>query len=101
MLILAHTCHPMQANDDGAGVVTAIELARRLAQNPLPAGSMSVRFWFGPETIGTIAYLAHNEGLIPGLRGGIFLEMTGDPRPPSPGIIPDSTITCWTVSPIT
>ena len=25
---------------------------------------MSVRFWFGPETIGTIAWLAHNESLI-------------------------------------
>ncbi|NUQ60665.1 MAG: DUF4910 domain-containing protein [Anaerolineales bacterium] len=77
-LVQAHTCHPMQANDDGAGVVSAIELARRLAENPLPAGSMSVRFWFGPETIGTIAWLAHNESLIPNLRGGIFMEMTGN-----------------------
>ena len=78
IIVQAHTCHPMQANDDGAGVVSAIELARRLAQNPLPPGSMSVRFWFGPETIGTIAYLAHNESLIPNLRGGIFMEMTGN-----------------------
>jgi aminopeptidase-like protein len=77
-LVQAHTCHPMQANDDGAGVVTAIELARRLADRPLPPGSMSVRFWFGPETIGTIAWLAHNESLIPALRGGLFLEMTGN-----------------------
>jgi len=68
----------MQANDDGAGVVSTIELARRLVENPLPAGSMSVRFWFGPETIGTIAWLAHNESLIPNLRGGIFMEMTGN-----------------------
>jgi aminopeptidase-like protein len=78
MIVQAHACHPMQANDDLAGVVTAIEVARRLAENPLPAGSMSVRFWFGPETIGTIAYLANNEDLIPDLRGGIFLEMTGN-----------------------
>jgi aminopeptidase-like protein len=78
LIVQAHTCHPMQANDDGAGVVSAIQLARRLAEKPLPAGSMSVRFWFGPETIGTIAYLAHNEALIPNLRGGIFLEMTGN-----------------------
>ncbi len=68
----------MQANDDGAGVVSSIELARRLAENLLPVGSMSVRFWFGPETIGTIAWLAHNESLIPNLRGGIFMEMTGN-----------------------
>ena len=77
-LVQAHTCHPMQANDDGAGVVSAIGLARRLVQDPLPAGSMSVRFWFGPETIGTIAWLAHNESLIPKFRGSIFLEMTGN-----------------------
>ncbi len=78
MFIMAHVCHPNQANDDAAGVVTAVEVVRRLAANPLPAGSMSVRFWFGPETIGSIAYLAHHEDLIPNLRGGIFIEMTGN-----------------------
>ncbi len=78
MIISAHLCHPMQANDDAAGVVTAIEIAQRLAETPLPPGSMSVRFWFGPETIGTIAYLAHNEDLIPQMKGGIFIEMTGN-----------------------
>ncbi|MBT3323208.1 MAG: DUF4910 domain-containing protein [Anaerolineae bacterium] len=78
IIIQAHSCHPMQANDDLAGVVSTIELAKRLAENPLPAGSMSVRFWFGPETIGTIAYLANNEDLIPNLQGGIFMEMTGN-----------------------
>ena len=78
MLIQAHTCHPMQANDDASGVVTEIELAHRLAENPLPPGSMSIRFWFGPETVGTIAYLAHNEGLIPNLRGSIFIDIAGN-----------------------
>lgn len=78
MFIMAHVCHPNQANDDAAGVVTAIEVARRLATKPLPPGAMSVRFWFGAETIGTIAYLAKHEDLIPGFRGGIFIEMTGN-----------------------
>ncbi len=78
MFIMAHVCHPNQANDDAAGVVTAIEVARRLAARPLPPGSMSVRFWFGAETIGTIAYLAHHEDLIPAFKGGIFIEMTGN-----------------------
>ncbi len=78
LFIMAHVCHPNQANDDAAGVVTAIEVARRLAAKPLPPGSMSVRFWFGPETIGTIAWLAHNENLISGIKGGIFIEMTGN-----------------------
>jgi aminopeptidase-like protein len=78
ILISSHVCHPMQANDDAAGVVTAIGVAQRLAADPLPPGSMSVRFWFGPETIGTIAYLAHHEELIPRFKGGIFVEMTGN-----------------------
>jgi len=76
-IVQSHTCHPSQANDNGSGVVCEIELARRLAENPLPAGSMSVRFWFGAETIGTVAYLAHHEDLIPSLRGGLFLDSTG------------------------
>ena len=80
-LISSHLCHPMQANDDLAGTVTAVEVAQRLAKNPLPSGSMSVRFWFGPETIGTIAYLAHHEDLIQKLKGGIFVEMTGNNSP--------------------
>lgn len=78
LLICAHVCHPMQANDDAAGVVTAVEVARRLAANPLTPPAMSVRFLFCPETIGSIAYLAHHEGLIPELKGGIFVEMTGN-----------------------
>ncbi len=78
MIICTHICHPMQANDDAAGVASAIEVARRLAENPLPAGSMSIRFLFCPETIGSIAYLANHEDLIPGFKGGIFVEMTGN-----------------------
>ncbi len=78
MIIAAHICHPMQANDDAAGVVTAIGLVHRLVERRLPEGSMSVRFLFCPETIGSITYLAHNEDLIPQLKGGIFIEMTGN-----------------------
>ncbi|MEW6715903.1 MAG: DUF4910 domain-containing protein [Chloroflexota bacterium] len=81
MVIAAHICHPMQANDDVAGVVTAIEVASRLAQNPLPPDSLGIRFLFVPETIGTITYLAHHEELIPQLKGGIFIEMTGNLGP--------------------
>ena len=78
MIIASHICHPMQANDDAAGVVTEIGLAQRLISQPLIKGSMSIRFLFCPETIGSITYLAHHEDLIPGMKGGIFLEMTGN-----------------------
>jgi aminopeptidase-like protein len=78
MLICSHVCHPYQANDDISGVVTAIEVARRLSERKLPNGSMSVRFLFCPETIGSISYLSHHEDLIPNIKAGIFCEMTGN-----------------------
>jgi len=77
MLVCAHVCHPAQANDDAAGVASAVGVAQRLAEHPLPPLSASVRFLFGPETIGSICYLARHEDLIPRLRGGVFVEMTG------------------------
>jgi aminopeptidase-like protein len=77
ILLCAHICHPMQANDDASGVVTLVGLAQRLVERPLPSGSMSVRFLFCPETIGSVAYLSRHENLIPQLKGGIFAEMTG------------------------
>lgn len=78
LLVCAHVDHPAQANDDTSGVVSAVEAARRLAARPLPPGSMSVRFLFCPETIGSIAYLANNEDLIERLRGAVYSEMTGN-----------------------
>jgi aminopeptidase-like protein len=78
IIICAHICHPAQANDDAAGVATAVGVAQRLAERPLPPGSASVRFLFCPETIGSICYFAHHEELIPRLRGGVFVEMTGN-----------------------
>jgi aminopeptidase-like protein len=78
MMVCAHICHPYQANDGVSGVANAIELARRLESKPLPTGSMSVRMLFCPETIGSVCYFSHHEDLIPTLKGGIFLEMTGN-----------------------
>jgi len=78
LLVCAHIDHPAQANDDLSGVVSAIAAARALAADPLPAGSMSVRLLFCPETIGSICYLSHHEELIGELRGAIFSEMTGN-----------------------
>jgi aminopeptidase-like protein len=78
LIVCAHICHPMQANDDASGVAVAVEVANRLAENPLPAGSMAVRFLFCPETIGSIAYLANRPEVIERARGGVFIEMAGN-----------------------
>jgi len=78
VLLCAHICHPGQSNDDATGVAVCVEVLRRLAARPLPSGARSVRCLFGPETIGTICYLAHHEDLWPRLAGGLFIEMAGN-----------------------
>lgn len=77
IVVTSHVDHPYQANDGISGIVSAIALAQMLTDDPLPEGSLSVRFVFCPETIGMIAYLANNEDLIPQIRAGVVLEMTG------------------------
>jgi aminopeptidase-like protein len=79
-LICAHICHPMQANDDLAGVASAVEVMRRLAVDPLPDHALGVRLLLCPETIGSVCYLSHHEDLIKRLRGAVFCEMTGNDR---------------------
>lgn len=74
VLVVAHLCHPGQANDDLAGVAVAVELAKRL-EGTKPR--LTHRFLFVPEQIGTVAYLSRNEDLIESFRYGIFLEMLG------------------------
>jgi aminopeptidase-like protein len=72
-LVCAHICHPAQSNDGAAGVASAVGVAHRLSARPLATGSMSVRFLFCPETIGSICFLAHHEELIGRLRGGVIV----------------------------
>jgi aminopeptidase-like protein len=77
-LICAHICHPMQANDDLAGVASAVEVMRRLAADPLPEHAPGIRLLLCPETIGSVCYLSHHEDLIERLSGAVFCEMTGN-----------------------
>jgi len=79
-LICAHICHPLQANDDLAGVASAVEVMRRLAADPLPDHALGVRLLLCPETIGSVCYLSHHEDLIERLSGAVFCEMTGNDR---------------------
>jgi aminopeptidase-like protein len=78
-IIQAHLCHPMLANDDLSGVVVALELMKRLRQEP--ELNYSYLLLLVPETIGTVAWLSHHEALVPRMQGGLFLEMLGQPTP--------------------
>lgn len=77
-VLCAHLCHPTQFNDGLSGVVAGLEVMRRLAQaNPL---RHTYRLIICSETIGSAAWLAENEHIIPKIRGGMFLEMLALPH---------------------
>jgi aminopeptidase-like protein len=78
-VLAAHLCHPAMANDDLSGVVVGLEVARALLARPKPY--YTYRLLILPETIGSVAYLSHNEALIPDMVGGLFLEMLGNDSP--------------------
>jgi len=78
-VLVAHLCHPAMVNDDLTGVVVGIDVARSLLQNPRP--HYTYRLLILPETIGSVAYLSHNEHLIPDMVAGLFLEMLGNDSP--------------------
>jgi aminopeptidase-like protein len=79
-MLAAHLCHPAMVNDDLTGVVVGIDVARRLLlRHTRP--HYTYRLLVLPETIGSVAYLSHNEALIPNMVGGLFLEMLGNNSP--------------------
>jgi aminopeptidase-like protein len=65
------------ANDSLSGFLTAALLARYVAQ--LPSRHWSYRFIFVPETVGAIAYLAHNEEEMQKVNAGLVITTAGGP----------------------
>jgi len=78
MMLCAHLCHPMQANDDLAGVAVIVEVIRRLAKCPLPDNAMTLRVLLCPETNGSISYFANHPELATETHGAVFCEMLGN-----------------------
>lgn len=76
ILIVSNICHPGIANDSLTGAVAAVDLARYLAEQPNL--KYTYRFLFLPETIGSVAYLAHHPDVIERAVGGFFSEMLGN-----------------------
>lgn len=77
-VLVAHLCHPAMFNDDLSGVMVGLEVARALLAGALGPLHYTYRLLILPETIGSVAWLSHNESLIPALRAGLFLEMLGN-----------------------
>lgn len=85
-VLVAHLCHPAMANDDLTGVLVGLEAARVLLERaqerpPHLVPFYTYRLLILPETIGSVAYLSHNEDKIPDMVGGLFLEMLGNASP--------------------
>lgn len=80
IVLVAHLCHPAMVNDDLSGVVVGVDVMRKLAEQNQPL-YYTYQLLILPETIGSVAYLSHNESQIPSMTGGLFLEMLGNDSP--------------------
>jgi aminopeptidase-like protein len=82
-VLVAHLCHPAMVNDDLTGVVVGVEAMRALLRRSQAGEKLyyTYRLLILPETIGSVAYLSHNEAQIPAMIGGLFLEMLGNDSP--------------------
>src|SRR3984893_7246332 len=82
---IVYSCHLDHqrpgANDNGSGCVTILESARVLARlikdGVLPRPKRTLRFVWGPEVEGTMAYLSRHPEIKARLRADIHMDMVG------------------------
>jgi aminopeptidase YwaD len=82
---IVYSCHLDHerpgANDNGSGCVTILESARVLAHlidsGALPRPKRTLRFVWGPEVEGTMAFLASHPEIKQRLRANIHMDMVG------------------------
>jgi aminopeptidase YwaD len=82
---IVYSCHLDHerpgANDNGSGCVTILESARVLARliksGQLPQPTRTLRFIWGPEVEGTMAFLASHPEIRQRLRANIHMDMVG------------------------
>jgi aminopeptidase-like protein len=78
VLLTTHVCHPSLANDNLSGIALLAELGTLLAAQPL---RQSYRLLFIPGTIGSIVWLARNEGTLSRIVAGLVVACVGDESP--------------------
>lgn len=80
VLLTCHVCHPSLANDNLSGAALLAFLARHLATRPR---RYSYRLLFIPGTIGSITWLARNEGRVANIKHGLVVAGVGQAAPPT------------------
>ncbi len=78
VLLSTYFCHPNLANDNLSGVVLTAFLARELLRRK---NRYSYRVLFVPETIGAIAYCAHNEATMRAIDAGFVITCVAGKGP--------------------
>jgi aminopeptidase-like protein len=76
VLFSTHICHPSLANDNLSGISILTFLAKWLSNQK---NRYSYRFLFIPGTIGSITWLAQNEGKTKNIKHGLVASLLGDP----------------------
>jgi aminopeptidase-like protein len=79
VLLTTHVCHPELANDNCSGIALLAVAGRRLAERP--RRRFTYRLLFLPGTIGSLTWLAGNEGGLDRIRHGVVLAGAGDAGP--------------------
>jgi len=82
IFLIAHLCHPKpSANDNASGSGLLLEIARTITalinSGKIPQPDRTIRFFWVPETMGTVAYLSQHEDMFSRFVAGINLDMVG------------------------
>jgi aminopeptidase-like protein len=76
ILLSTYFCHPSLANDNLSGMVLTAYLARELMRRRT---RYSYRVVFVPESVGAVAYCAHNEAAMKAVDCGFVITCTAGP----------------------
>ncbi|MCJ7425154.1 DUF4910 domain-containing protein [Candidatus Bathyarchaeota archaeon] len=82
IFLIAHLCHPKpSANDNASGSGLLLEIARTIKTlidtHKVQPPERTIRLFWVPETLGTVAYLSHHKDVSSRLVAGINLDMVG------------------------
>lgn len=75
VVISTYVCHPSMANDNLSGMLTAVNLIKKLKRRD---NYYSYKILFLPETIGSINWLHQNYSELNNIVAGFVLTCTGD-----------------------